>query len=38
MPIEDPDYGGFPIRVTIPARTYVAECTAYFLEEKEQHF
>ena len=33
MPTENPDYGGFPIRVTIPARTYVAEVEAYSLEE-----
>lgn len=38
MPTEVPDYGGFPIRVTIPARTYVAEVVAYSLEEKEEHF
>jgi beta-galactosidase GanA len=37
MPNEDPDYGGFPIAVTIPARTCIAECTAYTIEEmKEQ--
>lgn len=35
MPNKDPDYGGFPIRVTIPARTCIAECTAYSIEEKE---
>lgn len=35
MPNNDPDYGGFPIAVTIPARTYIAECTAYAIEEKE---
>lgn len=33
MPTEEPDYGGFPIRVTIPARTYVAEVVAYSLVE-----
>ncbi|KAG0652722.1 hypothetical protein D0Z07_0345 [Hyphodiscus hymeniophilus] len=33
MPNEDPDYGGFPICVTIPARTMIAECEAYSLEE-----
>lgn len=38
MPTEQPDYGGFPIRVTIPARTYVAEVVVYSLEEKEEHF
>lgn len=38
MPTEDPDYGGFPIRVTIPARTYIAEVTAYSLQEKSEHY
>lgn len=38
MPTERPDYGGFPIRVTIPARTYVAEVVTYTLEEEEEHF
>jgi Domain of unknown function (DUF5597)/Beta-galactosidase len=38
MPNEDPDYGGFPIRVTIPARTYIAECTAYSVEESREDF
>lgn len=38
MPSENPDYNSFPIRVTIPARTYVAEVVAYSLEEKEEHF
>ncbi|KAL3423028.1 hypothetical protein PVAG01_04775 [Phlyctema vagabunda] len=33
MPNEDPDYGGFPIPVTIPARTMIAECEAYSLEK-----
>ena len=33
MPNEDPDYGGFPICVTIPARTMIAECEAYSLDE-----
>jgi len=33
MPNEEPDYGGFPIAVTIPSRTMIAECTAYSLEE-----
>jgi len=36
MPNEDPDYGGFPIAVTIPARTGIAECWAYSLEEEEE--
>ncbi len=38
MPTESPDYGGFPIRVTIPASTYVAEVEAYTLEEKDDHY
>lgn len=36
MPNEDPDYGGFPIAVTIPSRTMIAECTAYSIEEEEE--
>jgi hypothetical protein len=36
MPNEDPDYGGFPIAVTIPSRTMIAECTAYSVEEDEE--
>lgn len=32
MPNEDPDYGGFPICVTIPARTMIAEVEVYSLE------
>ncbi|KAI9731692.1 MAG: hypothetical protein M1834_004481 [Cirrosporium novae-zelandiae] len=35
MPNEKPDYGGFPICVTIPARTMIAECEIYSLEEEE---
>ncbi|KAL1621368.1 hypothetical protein SLS56_009201 [Neofusicoccum ribis] len=35
MPNEDPDYGGFPICVTIPARTMVAELEVYSIEEEE---
>jgi hypothetical protein len=31
MPTEDPDYGGFPISVTIPARTGIAMCQPYAL-------
>ncbi|KAK6000329.1 hypothetical protein QM012_003961 [Aureobasidium pullulans] len=31
MPSEDPDYGGFPISVTIPARTGIAMCQPYAL-------
>lgn len=34
MPGFDPDYGGFPICVTIPARTMVAEVEPYSLEEE----
>ncbi|KAG5743980.1 hypothetical protein H9Q69_011620 [Fusarium xylarioides] len=33
MPNEDPDYGGFPISVTIPARTMIAEVTFYSICE-----
>ncbi|KAJ0419168.1 glycoside hydrolase superfamily [Aspergillus carlsbadensis] len=29
MPAENPDYAGFPIRITVKARTYVAKCVAY---------
>lgn len=32
MPNEDPDYGGFPICVTIPARTMIAEIEFYSLD------
>lgn len=35
MPNEDPDYGGFPICVTIPARTGIAEVEPYALEDEE---
>ncbi|KAF2034479.1 glycoside hydrolase [Setomelanomma holmii] len=35
MPNEDPGYGGFPIAVTIPARTCIAECWVYSLEEDD---
>ncbi|KAK5046656.1 hypothetical protein LTR84_007417 [Exophiala bonariae] len=38
MPTESPDYGGFPIRVTIPARTYIAEVTVYSIEESVDGF
>ncbi|KAL4799496.1 glycoside hydrolase superfamily [Aspergillus venezuelensis] len=34
MPNDDPDYGGFPIAVTIPARTCIAEVEAYTIFEK----
>ena len=33
MPNEDPDYGGFPISVTIPARTMIAELELYHIED-----
>jgi hypothetical protein len=33
MPNEDPDYGGFPICVTIPANTMIAELEVYSIEE-----
>ncbi|KAI1089473.1 glycoside hydrolase [Rostrohypoxylon terebratum] len=36
MPNEDPDYGGFPISVTIPARTMIAELEVYSLEESDK--
>jgi hypothetical protein len=36
MPNEEPDYGGFPICVTIPARTMIAEVEVYSLEEEEE--
>ena len=38
MPGPDPDYGGFPIRVTIPARTCIAEVEVYSLEERSEHY
>ena len=31
MPSEDPDYGGFPISITVPARTGIAMCQPYAL-------
>lgn len=33
MPSDSPDYGDFPICITIPARTRIAEAVPYFLEE-----
>ncbi|KAL2106501.1 hypothetical protein VUR80DRAFT_6647 [Thermomyces stellatus] len=36
MPNDDPDYGGFPIAVTIPARTCIAEVKAYWVSEDEE--
>ncbi|KAG9194877.1 hypothetical protein G6011_04912 [Alternaria panax] len=38
MPNDDPDYGDFPIAVTISARTCIVECWAYSLEESEDDF
>ena len=35
MPNEDPDYGGFPIAITIPSRTMLAEVEVYTLEEED---
>lgn len=35
MPNEDPDYGGFPISITIPAGTCIAECEAYAIGEED---
>jgi hypothetical protein len=34
MPSEDPDYGGFPICVTIPARTMIAEVEFYDIADE----
>lgn len=31
MPSKNPDYGDFPISVTFPARTKIAECEVYAL-------
>jgi hypothetical protein len=36
MPNEDPDYGGFPICVTIPARTMIAEVEVYALDARDE--
>ena len=36
VPNEEPDYGGFPICVAIPARTMVAGVDVYALEEEEE--
>jgi hypothetical protein len=38
MPNEEPDYGGFPIAVTIGSRTMIAECTAFSIEEEAEDF
>jgi hypothetical protein len=35
MPNEDPDYGGFPICVTIPAHTMIAELEVYLIDEAD---
>ncbi|CAI4212714.1 unnamed protein product [Parascedosporium putredinis] len=35
MPNDEPDYGGFPIAVTIPARTCIVELTIYWVAEEE---
>lgn len=35
MPSQNPDYGGFPICVTVPARTMIAELELYSLDEKD---
>ena len=36
MPSESPDYGGFPISITIPAKTGIAEVEVYALEEESE--
>lgn len=36
MPNDDPDYGGFPIAVTVPARTCIAEIEAYWVCEANE--
>ena len=35
MPNSDPDYGGFPICVTIPAKTMIAQVEFYYIEEEQ---
>lgn len=35
MPNESPDYGNFPICITIPARTMIAEAEVYAVEDDE---
>lgn len=38
MPNPDPDYGDFPICITVPANTMIAECAVYILlNEGETH-
>lgn len=34
MPGEDPDYGDFPISITIPAKTRIAQCEVYALKDE----
>ncbi|EFQ32492.1 glycoside hydrolase [Colletotrichum graminicola] len=36
MPNDDPDYGGFHIAVTVPARTCIAEVEAYWVAEDDE--
>lgn len=36
MPSAAPDYGGFPIAITIPAGTMIAECEVYSLDEESE--
>ncbi|KAL2873775.1 hypothetical protein SGCOL_011091 [Colletotrichum sp. CLE4] len=36
MPNDDPDYGGFPIAVTVPARACIVEIEAYWVAEDEE--
>lgn len=33
MPGPDPDYGGFPIAISIPSRTKIATCRPYYLTD-----
>ncbi|KAB8342955.1 hypothetical protein FH972_022551 [Carpinus fangiana] len=33
MPNDNPDYGGFPIAITIPAKTYMAQVKPYSISE-----
>lgn len=35
MPNPDPDYGDFPICITIPAHTMIAECTVYSIASQD---
>lgn len=36
MPNDDPDYGGLPIAVTVPAKTCIAKIEAYWVAEYEE--